>query len=201
MLGQRIRERRKAKKMTQQNLADMLKLAKSTISQYETGVNEPDSETLVRLARILDTTTDYLLGLTDNPTPPGEKPAIDPDLEQDIPDFTPEEIEFLNRLKKEVAFKNYLEAPEEAKKSLIEAVKLLMRGVQKPKEGRSMYVVKKFQINQDGSKEEVEAYWDPNLNQPRIFPDRGAAQNTADTLNNSLPSDSAFRWEVVAVQL
>lgn len=28
-----------------------------------------------------------------------------------------------------MAFKNYLEAPEEAKKSLIEAVKLLMRGM------------------------------------------------------------------------
>jgi len=74
MLGARIRKMRKQKSMTQQDLAEKLGLAKSTISQYETGVNEPDAETLRKLADILGCSVDYLVGRTDDPIPP---PHID----------------------------------------------------------------------------------------------------------------------------
>lgn len=67
MLGQRIRSLRKERKMTQQELAGYLKLAKSTISQYENNINEPDNITLQKIADIFNVSTDYLLGRTDNP--------------------------------------------------------------------------------------------------------------------------------------
>lgn len=67
MLGERIRSLRKEKKMTQQDLADHLKLAKSTISQYENNINEPDNDTTNRIADFFNVTVDYLLGRTNNP--------------------------------------------------------------------------------------------------------------------------------------
>ncbi|WP_051663151.1 XRE family transcriptional regulator [Alicyclobacillus macrosporangiidus] len=67
MLGSRIRKMRQANKMTQQQLADRLGLAKSTISQYENDINEPDADTLRRLSETLGCTADYLLGRTDDP--------------------------------------------------------------------------------------------------------------------------------------
>lgn len=48
--------------MTQQQLAARLSLAKSTISQYENNINEPDLKTLVELADIFEVSVDYLLG-------------------------------------------------------------------------------------------------------------------------------------------
>jgi len=67
MLGQRIRNLRKEKKMTQQELANKLNLAKSTISQYENNVNEPDNDTIRKIADVFDVSVDYLLGRSDYP--------------------------------------------------------------------------------------------------------------------------------------
>ena len=39
----------------------------NAISMYERGKRKPDPETLLRFARLYDTTSDYLLGLTDDP--------------------------------------------------------------------------------------------------------------------------------------
>ncbi|MDT3417199.1 transcriptional regulator with XRE-family HTH domain [Brevibacillus aydinogluensis] len=65
MFGQRLRLLRKMKKMTQQELADYLQVAKTTISSYEKGVNEPSHETLMKLADLFEVSTDFLLGRTD----------------------------------------------------------------------------------------------------------------------------------------
>jgi len=68
MLGEKIKELRKKKKMTQQDVANKLKLAKSTISQYENNINEPDNKTLIKIADMFEVTVDYLLGRDPNPT-------------------------------------------------------------------------------------------------------------------------------------
>lgn len=65
MIGDRIRERRKELNMTQQELSHKLSLTRQCISHWENEVNEPSINDLIRLARTLDTTTDFLLGLTD----------------------------------------------------------------------------------------------------------------------------------------
>lgn len=64
----RLREVRKKKHYTMKQLGEMVGLSESTISLYETGKHEPDHATLVRIARILDTSVDYLLGVSDTPS-------------------------------------------------------------------------------------------------------------------------------------
>ncbi|MCL6558540.1 MAG: helix-turn-helix domain-containing protein [Firmicutes bacterium] len=133
-LAERIAALRKRKNLSQTEFAKRLGVGRSTVAMWETADREPDAATIQRIADFFNVSTDYLLGRTDDPTPPGgKKPVIDPDLAHDISDLTPEELELLNRLKKEVAFKNYLEAPEEAKKEFIKAVKLLMQGMKDSK--------------------------------------------------------------------
>ncbi len=72
---QRLRECRKACNKTQQQLSDCLGYNCATISNYETGKNEPSFRDLVRIAEILDTSIDYLLGIEDvkYPFPKKEK--------------------------------------------------------------------------------------------------------------------------------
>lgn len=73
-LGQRLKACRKAKGLTQQELANILGLNRSTYAKYETGDNEPDNDTLQKLADFFDVQVDYLFGRTDDPTPPYQLP-------------------------------------------------------------------------------------------------------------------------------
>ena len=68
----RIKEIRKAKKITAKQLADFVNVAESTMSLYENGKREPDYETLLKIADILGVTIDYLLGKTEKPADEGE---------------------------------------------------------------------------------------------------------------------------------
>ena len=62
MFGDRLREMRMNRKMTQPELADSLNVNLRTYQYYEQGCREPAYATLVKLADILDVSTDYLLG-------------------------------------------------------------------------------------------------------------------------------------------
>lgn len=53
---------RKAKKVTQKEMADFLKTTQTTYSRYELGTREPDIETLLKLADYFGVSVDYLLG-------------------------------------------------------------------------------------------------------------------------------------------
>lgn len=61
-MNNRIRELRKQRKMTMKQLGDIVDLAESTISQYETGKRQPDNETLLRISEYFGVTVGYLLG-------------------------------------------------------------------------------------------------------------------------------------------
>jgi transcriptional regulator with XRE-family HTH domain len=54
---------------TQESLAELLETDKRAISRWESGTFTPNTETLVRLAKILGVSADYLLGLSDDPLP------------------------------------------------------------------------------------------------------------------------------------
>jgi transcriptional regulator with XRE-family HTH domain len=54
-------------KLSQEELAKLVNTTKGTISNYENGHSTPSNEMLVKLATVLNTTTDYLLGRTDDP--------------------------------------------------------------------------------------------------------------------------------------
>ena len=62
----RIREARIAANLTQDQLASMLGIKNTTLSGYETGAHDPKSNTLIEIAKICNTTVDYLLGLSKN---------------------------------------------------------------------------------------------------------------------------------------
>lgn len=64
MLGERIKEVRTEKGITQQQLADSLSVAKSTIGMWETDKREPDLETIKRISEILDYPMAFLLNET-----------------------------------------------------------------------------------------------------------------------------------------
>ncbi|OIJ22034.1 transcriptional regulator [Anaerobacillus alkalidiazotrophicus] len=85
MLSQRLREARKRKKLTQEDLAKKLKTTKGTVSNYENGYSTPSNELLKDLADILDVTTDYLLGRTNKEKEPESKlPVLNSKDERDI---------------------------------------------------------------------------------------------------------------------
>lgn len=61
--NENLRKARTEKKLTQQQVADLLGVAKSTYCQYETGASEPNIVRLKKLAKILETNIDSLLGI------------------------------------------------------------------------------------------------------------------------------------------
>ncbi len=63
--GQRIRELRSEYEMSQKDLAEKVGVKQNTVAQYEKGIVKPSLEILVKLAITFQTTTDYILGLTD----------------------------------------------------------------------------------------------------------------------------------------
>ena len=67
MIGERLHFLRKEQGMTQQALADALKVSKYTISSYESGKTEPSDEIKVAIAREFNVSLDYLLGSIDDP--------------------------------------------------------------------------------------------------------------------------------------
>lgn len=67
IIGNRIRQLRKAKGMTQQQLAavERLKTSQASLAAYETGAREPSADTINRLTDYFGVTTDDLFGRTD----------------------------------------------------------------------------------------------------------------------------------------
>lgn len=63
MLGQRICTMRTALGWSQVDLARRLGVAKQTVSNWENDNIQPSIEMLVRVAKLLNVSTDYLLGL------------------------------------------------------------------------------------------------------------------------------------------
>ena len=60
--AQNLRQFRKQKGYTQIELAKMINYGYTAIANYENTRNEPSLDTLIELARILDVTTDELIG-------------------------------------------------------------------------------------------------------------------------------------------
>ena len=65
----RIKYLREELNMTQQELADKINGAKSTIAMYEKGDRKPSMEVLINLSEIFDCSIDYLLGQSDIKNP------------------------------------------------------------------------------------------------------------------------------------
>lgn len=74
IIGNRIKEARKAKGLSQQQLGDILGVSKVSICGYETGTRIPTLENFLQLVEILDLTPDYILGRDVNVIAENEEP-------------------------------------------------------------------------------------------------------------------------------
>jgi transcriptional regulator with XRE-family HTH domain len=71
----RLKDIREDRDITQSELAQYLHIKQNTYSQYETGQRQLPLEVLIKIAKLFNTSTDYILELTDevNPYPPSKR--------------------------------------------------------------------------------------------------------------------------------
>lgn len=67
MKYKRIRDLREDHDLNQTQVAKILGMSQTGYSKYETGENDIPTSILIQLARLYNTSIDYLLGETDNP--------------------------------------------------------------------------------------------------------------------------------------
>jgi len=66
-LGQRIKKLRERKGLTQKQLGELLGITREAVSRYENNKQRPRTAKIIQFARHLNTSTDYLFGLEDEP--------------------------------------------------------------------------------------------------------------------------------------
>lgn len=61
----RLREARTEKGLTQKELAERIGVTKGRVTHYETNKGHPNTPVLLEICRVLNVSSDWLLGLTD----------------------------------------------------------------------------------------------------------------------------------------
>ncbi|MDD6697923.1 MAG: helix-turn-helix transcriptional regulator [Veillonellaceae bacterium] len=87
-IGERLKALRKERGYSQEDVAKMLGIGRTTYLKYESGENKP-SRKLKELASLFGVTTDYLLGRDDAPAPAAEPMGLTARDERDIERFDP----------------------------------------------------------------------------------------------------------------
>lgn len=64
-MGKRLKDLRNSKNLTQKQVSERLGIAVSTLSGYELEEKHPSYFVLMKLARLYDVTTDYLIGMAE----------------------------------------------------------------------------------------------------------------------------------------
>ncbi|WP_229263633.1 helix-turn-helix domain-containing protein [Cohnella cholangitidis] len=112
-VGSRIKELRKKRGWTQEDLGKRVNVSPQVISNWERGYSIPDSMDIQTTSKVLNTSTDYLLGRSDDPT-----------LKKDSQDIASlPEVQFIMRAKEEMspkAYAKFLKLVEQAKKAFDE---------------------------------------------------------------------------------
>lgn len=65
ILGERLKQLREETELTQESFGKQFNLAKSTVSQYESGISRPDDALKIKIALHHKVSLDWLMGLTD----------------------------------------------------------------------------------------------------------------------------------------
>lgn len=102
MLGERIAKLRKAKGLSQYDLADRLGFSRGKLSNYEQGSRQPDYDTLKKIADFFEVSLDYLITGNESSHSPDEmwQEFLDPKTQiffKDLKDAPEEKIEELIR--------------------------------------------------------------------------------------------------------
>lgn len=72
----RLRDMREDRDLSQKQIAEFLMCDQSLYSKYERGVRLVPLEVVVKLAQYYHTSVDYLVGLTNNPSPTGRRSTL-----------------------------------------------------------------------------------------------------------------------------
>ena len=96
------------KGLTQHELGAEVEVSGSSIGMYESGRRHPDYDTLELIAEFFGVSTDYLLGRTDDPSPPDKPGEYDPN----APDWFDHAPAWLRDLYEDPDFRPYLDRPE-----------------------------------------------------------------------------------------
>ncbi|GGH16986.1 helix-turn-helix domain-containing protein [Paenibacillus segetis] len=112
----RLATLRLKKKLTHQNMADKLGITRQGYGNYESGKRDVDTQTLTKIAKILETNSDYLLGQINDPSP-------------DKSNLNSTELDafetFISNPEHGLFFKDYLNAPEERREEMRQIFKIL----------------------------------------------------------------------------
>lgn len=65
----RLRDLREDRDLSQEQVASFLGMKQPQYSRYERGLRDVPTDVLIRLAKFYNTSTDYILGLTNDSTP------------------------------------------------------------------------------------------------------------------------------------
>lgn len=68
-VGERLKEIREDKKITQETVAEYLNLRRQTYSSYETNGSSPNIDSLKKLSIYYGVSSDFIIGLTEQPNP------------------------------------------------------------------------------------------------------------------------------------
>ena len=119
LIGARIRNARKNKRMSMKTLGIKVGLHESTVSRYEKGdIQALDIEKMKEFAEALDVTVSYLIGWNDD---------IKEEIEKDPVGIANEFADMLMDQEFRDAFKIYTELSEEKKKQARDFVKFLAK--------------------------------------------------------------------------
>ncbi|WP_342538498.1 helix-turn-helix domain-containing protein [Sporosarcina sp. FSL K6-1540] len=125
ILSDKLRKLRATTNYTQSEFAKKIEVARTTYAMYEQGHREPDYEILQKIATFYNVSTDYLLGMTDNPNHSKSENKDEKDIAKRLEEF-----------KKDLTSSdglNFSGEPmsEDAKESLIEAMDHIFRQTQR----------------------------------------------------------------------
>lgn len=74
--GDRLRVLRKLKDMKQEDVGQIIGVSGSAVGSYERNIREPSLEMIGKLAESFGVTTDYLLGLSDDPNGSAKEKSV-----------------------------------------------------------------------------------------------------------------------------
>jgi transcriptional regulator with XRE-family HTH domain len=128
VLHERLRKLRTLKGFTQYDLAQKLGVSASAVGMYEQGRREPDHKMLVKMAKLFDSSVDFLMG--------ADKSTDEP---REIDDLV---LEFKQSLMQQTGLMfNGVMLDDEDVEKIVDAIKL----------GVNLAVAKKQKSNQNGS--------------------------------------------------
>ena len=107
MIGTKLKYIRKLKGVKQGELAKILSVTEATISLYETDKVEPNNKNLMMIAKHLNVSADFLLGLTDIAVP-----TINEKMIKFLEKMVGTDVRYINEFLKHVESKNESEIIE-----------------------------------------------------------------------------------------